>query len=117
MTGCDREVEEGCDVCNRPRSEMPGPKALLFLQLLITFITRPAVNVPAISNGFPRCFCCMPSETYGKNGVTQIFRSFPRTASSTTGGWSSWNIFSGLVHDLSLFGSLLKKYVCPALKY
>ena len=22
MTGCDREVEEGCDVFNRPRSEM-----------------------------------------------------------------------------------------------
>ena len=30
------------------------------------------------------CCCCMPSETYGKNGPTQIFRSFHRTASSTT---------------------------------
>ena len=29
----------------------------------------------------PRC-CCMPSETHGKNGVTPIFRSFHRTASS-----------------------------------
>ena len=38
------------------------------------------------------CCCCMPSETYGRNGVTQIFRSFHRTASSTTGGWSRWNI-------------------------
>ena len=32
--------------------------------------------------------CCMPSETYGRNGVTPIFRSFYRTASSTTGDWS-----------------------------
>ena len=38
------------------------------------------------------CCCCMPSETYGRNGVTPIFRSFHRTASSTTGGWSCWNI-------------------------
>ena len=36
--------------------------------------------------------CCFPSETYRRNGVTPIFRSFHRTASSTTGGWSSWNI-------------------------
>ena len=36
--------------------------------------------------------CCMPSETYGRNGVTPIFRSFHRTASSTTGGRSRWNI-------------------------
>ena len=28
------------------------PKALLFIQLLIAFITRSAVNVPTISNGF-----------------------------------------------------------------
>ena len=28
------------------------------------------------------CYC-MPSETYGRNGVTPIFRSFHRTASST----------------------------------
>ena len=31
---------------------MSGPTALLFLQLLIAFITRSAVNVRAISNGF-----------------------------------------------------------------
>ena len=31
-----------------------GPNGLLFLQLLIAFITRSAVNVRAISNGFPR---------------------------------------------------------------
>ena len=38
--------------------------------------------------------CCFPSETYGRNGVTPIFGSFHRTASSTTGGWSPWNIFN-----------------------
>ena len=27
--------------------------------------------------------CCMPSETYGRNWATPIFRSFHRTASST----------------------------------
>ena len=27
--------------------------------------------------------CCMPSETYGRNGATPIFRSFHRTASSS----------------------------------
>ena len=31
---------------------LSGPKALLFIQLLIAFITRSAVNVRAISNGF-----------------------------------------------------------------
>ena len=31
---------------------LSGPNALLFLQLLIAFITRSAVNVSAISNGF-----------------------------------------------------------------
>ena len=31
---------------------LSGQKALLFLQLLIAFITRSAVNVRAISNGF-----------------------------------------------------------------
>ena len=36
--------------------------------------------------------CCIPSKTYGRNGVTPIFRYFHRTASSTTGGWSRWNI-------------------------
>ena len=39
--------------------------------------------------------CCMPSATYGRNGVTPIFRSFHRTASSTTGSWSRWIIFRG----------------------
>ena len=34
------------------------------------------------------CYFCMPSESYGRNGVTQIFRSFHRTVSSTTGGCS-----------------------------
>ena len=33
---------------------LSGPNALLFLQLLIDFITRSALNVRAISNGFPR---------------------------------------------------------------
>ena len=31
---------------------LSGPKALLFLQLLIAFITRSVVNVRTISNGF-----------------------------------------------------------------
>ena len=35
---------------------------------------------------------CIPSETCGRNGVTPIFRSFHRTDSSTTGGWSRWYI-------------------------
>ena len=35
-------------------AELSGPKALQFLQPLIAFITRSAVNVRAISNGFPR---------------------------------------------------------------
>ena len=37
-------------------------------------------------------WCCIPSETNGRNGVTQIFRSFHRTARSTINGWSHWNI-------------------------
>ena len=38
------------------------------------------------------CCCCLPSKTYGRNGVTPIFRSFHRTASFTTGDGSRWNI-------------------------
>ena len=40
----------------------------------------------------------MPSETYGRNGGTPIFRSFHRTASSTTGGWSRWNILMCFIY-------------------
>ena len=36
----------------RKMLSLSGPKALLFLQLLNAFITRSAVNVSAISNGF-----------------------------------------------------------------
>ena len=39
----------------------------------------------------PGC-CCLPSEANKRNGATQIFRSFHRTDSSTTGGWRRWNI-------------------------
>ena len=47
-----------CSIALGPRCfkwkmlSLSGPKALLFLQLLIAFITRSAVNVRAISNGF-----------------------------------------------------------------
>ena len=42
--------------------------------------------------------CYLPSETYGRNGATQIFRSVHRTASSTTGDWSRWTIFNMLFY-------------------
>ena len=48
------------------------------------------VLLVAMSASF--CCCCLPSETYVRNGVTPIFRSFHRTASSNTSGWSRWNI-------------------------
>ena len=35
--------------------------------------------------------CCFYSETVGRNRATPIFRSFHRTPSSTTGGWSRGN--------------------------
>ena len=38
-----------------------------------------------------RC-CCFSFKTYGRNGATPILRYFNRTASSTTGGFSRWNI-------------------------
>ena len=43
----------------------------------------------------PSGCCCLSSKTYGRNGTTPIFRSFHRTASSTTGGRSRWpfNVF------------------------
>ena len=54
--------------------------------------------------------CCMPSETYGRNWATPIFRSFHRTASSTISikHYAASNIF------------LLKKYYstkCGHTKY
>ena len=39
-----------------------------------------------------RCCCCMPSETYGRNGVIQfpdLFKELPVPPDS----WSRWNIF------------------------
>ena len=58
----------------------------------------------------------MPSEAYGRNGVTPIFRSFHRTDSSTTGGLSRWNIFAssmvlGFV-SMSVVYSVLLYVVC-----
>ena len=38
------------------------------------------------------CGCCLSSETYGRNGVTPIFRTFHRLPFHT-GGWSRWNIY------------------------
>ena len=57
----------------------------------ITFTTT---DIPSTINTHHRTSngCCMPSETYGRNGVTPIFRSIRKTASSTTCGWSRWNI-------------------------
>ena len=55
-----------------------------------TMVHHPGTHVHLWSS----CCCCLPSETYGRNGVTPIFRSFHRTASSTTGGWSHWNILN-----------------------
>ena len=48
-------VEEGGDIFDRSRSKMlslSGPKALLFLQLLIAIITRSAVHACVFSKGF-----------------------------------------------------------------
>ena len=62
---------------------------------IVKFVPKPRVwNLKDEDTArlFTRCCCCMPSETYGKNGATPIFRSFHRTASSTTGGWSRLNI-------------------------
>ena len=60
------------------------------------------LNFNQLSQFFTSC-CCLPSETYGKNGVTPIFRSFHKTASSTTGGWSRWNIFNVFFNKVSIF--------------
>ena len=48
------------------------------------------------------CSCCLPSETYGRNGVIPIFRSFHRTASSTTCRWSRWNVLMCLLYICAL---------------
>ena len=41
---------------------------------------------------------CLPSEIYGRNGATPIFISFHRTTSSTTGGYSRWNILMCILY-------------------
>ena len=51
--------------------------------------------------------CCLTSETYGRNGVNQILRSFHRTASSTTVGWSRLNILNVFYIILSTTVSFL----------
>ena len=52
--------------------------------------------------------CCLPSETYGRNGVTQIFRSFHRTVSSTqaAGVVGTFNVLLYII--LSTKGSFLE---------
>ena len=55
------------------------------------YATRNQVNDANIFVNF-LCLLLTPSEIYGRNGATPIFRSFHRTASSNTGSWSSWNI-------------------------
>ena len=59
------------------------------------------INLFRVGQGCDECFLlhvvvvvCLP----GRNGVTPIFRSFHRTASSITGGWSRWNILMGFLY-------------------
>ena len=53
----------------------------------------------------------MPSETYGRNGVTPIFRSFHRTASSTTAGWSRLkNVNVLFIHHSEHYGLIFRGY-------
>ena len=57
------------------------------------------------------CCCFMPSETYGRNGVTPIFRSFHRTASSTTDGWSRWNsLMCFFIYRSEHYGLIFRGY-------
>ena len=56
------------------------------------------------------CCCCLPSETYGMNGATPIFRSSHRTASSTTGGWSRWNILMCFISHSEHYGLIFRGY-------
>ena len=61
-------------------------------------------------SSWSRWRCCLPSETYGRNGATPIFRSFHRTASSTTGGWSRWNILMCFIYHSEHYGLFFRGY-------
>ena len=72
-------------VVHQPASPSIWPSVMSLRQGLST---NPGVTMWCVC-GVQLKRCC--SETYKRNGVTPIFRSFHRTASST-GGWSCWNI-------------------------
>ena len=54
--------------------------------------------------------CCLPSETYGRNGATPIFRSFftelpvPPQAAGVVGTFNVLDIYPSEHYGLSLFG-------------
>ena len=54
--------------------------------------------------------CCLPSETYGRNGATPIFRSFftelpiPPQAAGVVGTFNVLDIYPSEHYDLSFFG-------------
>ena len=58
----------------------------LFNTLLSVMLSTAVLRceMPGLSLSCCSC-CCLPSETYERNGVTPMFRSFHRTASSITG--------------------------------
>ena len=58
----------------------------------------------------PLCCCCLPSETYGRNGATPIFRSFfiellvPPQAAGVVGTFNVLDIYPSEHYGLSFFG-------------
>ena len=65
-----------------------------------------------VMSGDAGCCCCMPSETYGRNGATPIFRSFftelpvPPQADGVVGTFNVLDIYPSEHYGLSFFWTL-----------
>ena len=66
------------------------------------------------TTGYVPCCCCLPSETYGRNGATPIFRSFffftelpvPPQAAGVVGTFNVLDIYPSEHYGLSFFWTL-----------
>ena len=66
-------------------------------------------HMSEVISSFRSC-CCLPSETYGRNGATPIFRSFftelpvPPQAAGVVGTFNVLDIYPSEHYGLSFFG-------------
>ena len=72
---------------------------------MVPYVVDTVVVVTVMHVCMLRDCCCSPSETYGRK-----FSDPYRTASSTTGGWSCWNILMCLIYIYILLSTTVSHF-------